>query len=103
MLASAAKYTENERNKTQIKETKLNFVLIQNGKILLIFSSLQAKLLLFQEYRALFVTERYLFFSLIERYLIFFAVVRKKLAFFKLNGCSNNFTMQQSRKKSLLR
>ena len=53
MLASAAKYTESKWKKIQIK-VKLNFVLIQNSKILVIFFCLQAKLQLFQEYRALF-------------------------------------------------
>ena len=88
MLASAAKPTKSKRQKIQIKEKKLNFVLIQSGKILVIFICLQAKLQLFQECRALFE--------------IFFAVVRKKLVFWKLNDCSKNFTMQQSRKKAFI-
>ena len=48
MLASAAKETKSKRKKIQIKETKLNFVLIQNDKNLVIFICLQAKLQLFQ-------------------------------------------------------
>ena len=65
--------------KIQIKETKLNFVPIQNDRILVIFFCLQAKLQLFQE-----------------------AVVRKKLAFFKLNDCQKILRCCQAGKKSLL-
>ena len=55
MLASAAKQTtKSKRKKIQIKENKLNFVLTQNGKMLVVFFCLQAKLQLFQDYRALF-------------------------------------------------
>ena len=61
----------------QIKETKLNFVLIQNDKILVIFVCLQAKLQLFQEYRALF-----------ENFFGSFSITKK------------NFTMLQNRKKA---
>ena len=54
MLALAAKWTKNKQKKQiQIKETKLNFALIQYGKISVIFFCLQAKLQLFQKYRAL--------------------------------------------------
>ena len=88
MLASAENKPKANEKKIQIKEKKLNFVLIYNGKILVIFICLQAKLQLFQEYRALFE--------------IFFAVVRKKLVLFKLNDCSKNCTMQQSRKKAFI-
>ena len=42
------------KKKIQIKEKKLNFALIQNGKILVISICLQAKLQLFDECRALF-------------------------------------------------
>ena len=41
-----------QTKKIQLKEKKLNFVLIRNGKILLIFFCLQAKLQLFQDNRA---------------------------------------------------
>ena len=60
-----------------IKETKLNFVLIQNDKILVIFVCLQAKLQLFQEYRALF-----------ENFFGSCSITKK------------NFTMLQNRKKA---
>ena len=87
MLASAAKWTKSKRKKIQIKK-KLNFVLIQNVKIVVIFICLQAKLQRFQKYRAPFE--------------VFFAVVRKKLVFFKLNDSQKNFTILQSRKKALI-
>ena len=88
MLASAAKRTKSKRKKSQIKEKKLNFVLIQNVKIVVIFICLQAKLQRFQKYRALFEV----FFS---------QSFEKSLFFFKLNDSQKNFTMLQSRKKAL--
>ena len=44
MLASAAHKPRANENKIQIKEKKLNFVLIESGKILVILFCLQAKL-----------------------------------------------------------
>ena len=55
-----SKINQKQTKKIQIKEKKLNFVLIQNGKVLVIFFCLQAKLQLFQEYRALL--EKFFFF-----------------------------------------
>ena len=49
-----SKINQKQTKKIHLKEKKLNFVLIQNGKILVIFLCLQAKLQLFQEYKALF-------------------------------------------------
>ena len=92
MLASAAKQTtKSKRKKIQIKENKLNFVLIQNGKMLVVFFCLQAKLQLFQDYRALFE-------------IFFLAVVQKKLVFFKLTAAKKTLPCFKSiGKKPLLR
>ena len=42
------------KQKILLEKKKLNFILIQNGKILVLCFCLQSKLQLFQEYRALF-------------------------------------------------
>ena len=57
MPAMAAKYTKQKRKKNSNQWKKLNFVLIENDKILVILMCLQAKLLLFQDHRALLLCE----------------------------------------------
>ena len=82
MLAPAALYTKannNKKKKIEIKEKKLNFVLIQNGEVL-VNSSL--------------CKQNCNYSKSIERCLsIFFGR--------KLNDCQKNCTMQQKQEKSL--
>ena len=80
---------QKQTKKTHIKEKKLNFVLIQNDKILeIFFCCLQAKLQLLQEYKALF-----------EK--LFFSRRSKKACFFQIERLPKKFC--KSRKKPLLR
>ena len=53
MPALAAQYTKSKKKKNRNQWKKLNFVLIQNEKILVILLGLQRKLQLFWDYRPL--------------------------------------------------
>ena len=87
MPVSAANKPKAYEKKIQIKEKKLNFALIQNGKISVIFFCLQAKVQLFQEYRELFE--------------IFFWQSFEKAWFFQVERLLKNFYNAAKQEKSL--